>query len=141
MSTSSYLQGTSRVRKGLLHTAQASARRLQRVRQLSTYKATLVVPAGSYQQGRITDSLGLEARDGLARAHVGIQVQRLTERQVQGPVPLANGRGERSLQPYTVANDRVQGLLADQVATWSDRMSTDSVMFPFDRNFGRLQKL
>lgn len=52
--------------------------------------------------------LGREALDALARAHVGKEVQRLAERQVQRPVSLADGRRKGALQADLVADDRVK---------------------------------
>src|SRR6185503_8437832 len=61
-------------------------------------------------------------RQGAHRPQVRIQIQRLTQTDVDGSKTLANGRGDGTLQRHLVAHDGIEQLARQRLAVFFERL-------------------
>lgn len=79
---------------------------------------------------------GLVALQAAARSDICVQIELLSQGQVEGAVTLSNGCHERAFQSDLVFVDGINGSLRDtEASVWiSDRCDIDGL--PLERNFG-----
>ena len=81
----------------------------------------------------------LDALDRPRRAQVGVQAERLTERDIDAPEPLPDRRGDRSLQGDLVALDRLEDLVGQRCAVPLHDRFTSVHDLPVETDPGRVQ--
>ena len=72
------------------------------------------------------------------RAHVGVEIELLPERDVDAAVAAADRRRQRPLEADAVLADRLQRRLRQRRAVLRDRARAGRRLFPLDRGPGRL---
>src|SRR6185369_13087959 len=73
-------------------------------------------------------------RQGAHRPQVRIQIQRLTQADVDGSKTLADGRGDGTLQRHLVAHDGIEQLARQRLAEFFERLRARVMRFPVDIN-------
>src|SRR5439155_24681775 len=77
---------------------------------------------------------------GLRRTQVGVEVELLAQRDVDGAHPGAELRGERAFEAHLVPADRIEGALRECIADLLERGQADVVNVPLDLNAGRFDR-